>query len=158
MKKSDNVCCPPFDPSPWEDKEHEWVHKKFIKDKVFCLFNVPITFGIVLSRMYAKIKKSGVHIQEWLCLSDHVSRWGMDLYVAVDRDVPGSNNIELSGRYISNVYEGEFKNMKKWMQDFSNSVKAKGLELGKTYQWYTTCPRCAKKHGKNYVVMFGEVE
>jgi hypothetical protein len=24
------------------------------------------------------------------------------------------------------------------------------------YQWYTTCPKCAKKYGKNYVVIIAQ--
>ncbi len=26
------------------------------------------------------------------------------------------------------------------------------------YMWYTTCPKCAKKYGKNHVVILGAVE
>ena len=31
------------------------------------------------------------------------------------------------------------------------------LKMGKGYMWYTTCPKCAKKYGKNYVVILSEV-
>jgi NMD protein affecting ribosome stability and mRNA decay len=31
-------------------------------------------------------------------------------------------------------------------------VQAKGKRLDLTYLFYTTCPRCAKHYGKNYVV------
>jgi hypothetical protein len=24
--------------------------------------------------------------------------------------------------------------------------------------WYTTCPKCAKKYGKNYVVILAEID
>lgn len=30
-------------------------------------------------------------------------------------------------------------------------------EIQKLYFFYTTCPKCAKKHGKNYVVLFAQV-
>jgi hypothetical protein len=29
--------------------------------------------------------------------------------------------------------------------------------MKKEYMWYTTCPKCAKKYGKNYVVVVGQV-
>jgi len=32
-------------------------------------------------------------------------------------------------------------------------VKSKDLTINKWYMWYTTCPKCAKKWGKNYVVL-----
>ncbi|MGE5758418.1 MAG: hydrolase [Sideroxydans sp.] len=30
--------------------------------------------------------------------------------------------------------------------------------MRKLYFYYTTCPKCAKKYGKNYVVILAEVE
>jgi hypothetical protein len=55
------------------------------------------------------------------------------------------------------VYEGSFNNTGKWCQDYSSLAKAKGLEIKKMYMWYTTCPKCAKKYGKNYVVIISEL-
>ena len=34
----------------------------------------------------------------------------------------------------------------------------KKVNVGKMYMWYTTCPGCAKKYGKNYVVIISEVK
>jgi hypothetical protein len=31
------------------------------------------------------------------------------------------------------------------------------FHLNKTYMWYTTCPKCAGKYGKNCVVVLAEV-
>jgi hypothetical protein len=157
MEKSEKVCCPPFDPSPWSDVEHEWENKRFIRDRVCCLFFMPLNFGSVMKRLDKKIKSAQAGSPEWLCLSDHISKWKMDVYLAVDREIPGANNITLSGRYISKVYEGSYKNTGNWMKDFEEFVKVKGLNLGKIYMWYTTCPGCAKKYGKNYTVIFGKV-
>ena len=33
----------------------------------------------------------------------------------------------------------------------------KGWEAQKLFMWCTTCPKCAKKYGKNYVVLVAEV-
>jgi hypothetical protein len=33
-----------------------------------------------------------------------------------------------------------------------------GLEIRKWFMWYTTCPKCAEKYGKNYVVIVAKVE
>ena len=35
--------------------------------------------------------------------------------------------------------------------------KGKHLDLDTTYFFYTTCPRCAKHYGKNYVVGVAKV-
>jgi len=151
-------CCPRFDPTLWDNKVFEWDNKKFIKDKVFTLFFMPINFGKVVSRMMAKIEKAGTKAQDWMGLSDHTSKWNMDLYLAVDREIPEAENVTLSGKFLSKVYEGSFKETGKWCEDFENYVKDKGFGIKKQYMWYTTCPKCAKKYGKNYVVIVGEVK
>lgn len=155
MKKEE--CCPKFDPTLWDDKNFEWDEKKFIKDKVFSLFYMPINFGQVVKRMMAKIEKAGGSAQDWMGLSDHTSKWNMDLYLAVDKEIPEAENITLSGKFFSKVYEGNFKETGKWCKDFEKLAKDKNIKIGKMYMWYTTCPKCAKKYGKNYVVIIGRV-
>jgi len=153
-----DICCPKFDPAPWENKTWEWNNKKFIKDSVFTLFYMPITFGKVMKRLDKKVTAAGATMPDWLCLSDHTSKWNMDLYLAVDKNVADAQNTEISGKFYSKAYEGSFSDTGKWSKDFENSAKEKGLSLKKWYMWYTTCPKCAKKYGKNYVVLVGELQ
>ncbi len=150
-------CCPQFDPKPWDNKTLEWDNKKFIKDKVFTLFYIPINFGSVMKRMNEKVEKAGAKMPDWLCLSDHTSKWNMDIYLAVNKEIPNAENVIISGKFLSKVYEGDFKDTGKWCKDFENYAKDKGLEVKKWYMWYTTCPKCAKKYGKNYVVIIAKV-
>jgi hypothetical protein len=67
--------------------------------------------------------------------------------------VSDAKNTTLSGKFFSKVYEGPFRDTKKWCTDFEKVISEKGFELKKMYMWYTTCPKCAKKYGKNYVVI-----
>ena len=92
-----------------------------------------------------------------LCLSDHTSKWNMDVYFAVDRKIPGAKNATLSGTFYSKVYEGPFKDTGRWCKDYEDLVKAKGLNIKRWFMWYTTCPKCAKKYGKNYVTIITQV-
>jgi len=153
-----NQCCPKFNPALWDEKILEWDDKKFIKDKVFTLFYIPVNFGTVMQRLDEKVRRVGTTIQDGLGLSDHTSKWNMDVYLAVDKDVPEAENTTLSGKFLSKVYEGDFKETKKWSEDFENYAKGRNLKIKKWYMWYTTCPKCAKKYGKNYVVIIGRVE
>ncbi|HOI97716.1 MAG TPA: hypothetical protein PLA19_04400 [Candidatus Pacearchaeota archaeon] len=157
MSDQNEECCPKFDPAPWDGKVLEWENKKFIKGKVFTLFFMPVNFGSVIVKLMAKVKDAGAGTPENLCLSDHTSKWNMDLYLAVDREVPGAENVALSGRFFSKVYEGDFKETGKWCRDFENIAKEKGMKIEKWYMWYTTCPKCAKKYGKNYTVIVGKI-
>jgi len=92
-----------------------------------------------------------------MVLSEHTSKWNMNLYLAVNKEVSGAENIMLSGKFFSKVYEGNFKDTGIWMKDFENYAKEKGMEVKKMYMWYTTCPKCAKKYGKNYVAIVAQV-
>ena len=103
------------------------------------------------------ITKAEAVMPDYIGLSDHTSPWNMDIYVAVDREIPGAENVTLSGKYYSRVYEGPFRDTGKWCKDFDSVAKSKGLAVKKMYLWYTTCPKCAKKYGKNYVVVIAEV-
>lgn len=149
------ICCPEFDPIPWDDQTFEWKDKRFIKDKVCTFFYMPMNFGKVMKRIDRKIKAAGATMSDMVCLSDHTSRWNMDLYMAVDKEIPDAENIILTGKYYSKVYEGPFRDTEKWCKDFENLTKLKNITIKKWYLWYTTCPKCARKYGKNYVVIVG---
>jgi len=150
-------CCPKFVPEPWDGRIFDWKDKKFIKDKVFTLFYMPVNFSAVMKKLDAKIRKGGGTAPGGVCLSDHTSKWNMDVYLAVDKDIPDAENTSISGKFFSKVYEGPFKDTGKWCKDFEALAAAKNLSVKKWYMWYTTCPKCAKKYGKNYVVILGQV-
>lgn len=150
-----DICCPKFDPAPWDEKTFEWRDKKFVKDRVRAVFNMPLNFGAVMVRLDKKIRAAEAKVPDSMGLSDHTSKWGMDVYVAVDKDIPGADNVTLSGDFFTKVYEGPFKDTGKWCRDFEALAKGRGLDIKKWYMWYTTCPKCAKKYGKNYVVIVG---
>lgn len=158
MAENTEICCPEFIPAPWDDKIIEWNNRRFIKGKVRTMFFMPMNFGKVIRKLDEKIRNSGSSVEDWLCLSDHTSKWNMDIYLAVDKEIKGVENVMLTGKFYSRVYEGPFKDTGKWCDDFKKQAEAKGLKIKKWYMWYTTCPKCAKKYGKNYVVIISEIE
>jgi hypothetical protein len=111
-----------------------------------------------MKRLNKKVSEAKADMPDWLCLSDHTSKWNMDLYLAVDREIPGEKNVNLSGKFLSKVYEGPFRDTGKWCRDFEAYAGSQNLKIKKWYMWYTTCPKCAKKYGKNFVVILSEVE
>ena len=151
-------CCPKFDPKPWENKVFTWKDKLFIKDKVFTLFHIPLNFGSVMVRLNKKIENANARMVDGICLSDCLSKSKMNVYLAVDKAIPDANNVRISGKFLSKVYEGNFKDTGKWCKDFEIHAKSKNLDIKKLYTWYTTCPKCAKKYGKNYVVILAQIE
>lgn len=110
---NESICCPEFNPIPWDNQLFEWKDKTFIKGKVCTIFYMPMNFVKVMKRLDRKIKAAGATMADWVCLSDHTSKWNMDLYLAVDKVVPDAVNITMSGKYYSKVYEGPFRDTEK---------------------------------------------
>jgi hypothetical protein len=150
-------CCPRFDPAPWDGKVLEWKEKRFIRDQMRTFFYIPLNFARVIRRMNAKVEKAGASIPDRLCLFDHTSKWNLEVYLAVDRKIPGAENVTLNGTFLSRVYEGPYEDTGKWMEDFSRYATQQGREIKRWYVWYTTCPTCAKKYGENYVAIVADV-
>lgn len=153
----EEVCCQKFDPSPWQEKEIIWKDKIFVKDHVSSFFHIPLNMGKVIVKNLALIDKADAKSPYQLMLTDEKSLWGADLYIDVAKDVPGAEMAKLSGTFLTKVYDGPYQDAGKWAQDMSKYVKTKDKVLKKLYFSYTTCPKCAKKHGHNYVVLFAQI-
>lgn len=164
MKKNQNrqkeepECCPKFEPALWDEKILDWDKKKFVKGSICTFMYMPLNFGAVMRKLDAKIRASGASMQQdGMGLSDHTSGWNMDIYLAVNRRVEGLNNVTLSGQFLCKVYEGDFRETGKWTKDYETYANSKNKKIEKMYMWYTTCPKCAKKYGKNYVAILGKI-
>jgi len=154
---NNRICCPEFDPSSWEDQTFEWHEKRFISTKVKTFMYIPIGFGRAMTKMVKVIENDKARFVDSMCISSNSSKWSMNLYLAVDKYIPNANNICLSGSFYMKVYEGNYNNTGKWMEDFKKVLQEKRIVSRQTYMWYTTCPKCAKKYGKNYVVMIAKI-
>lgn len=150
-------CCARLDDAQWDGRQFEWKDKLFLKDHIRSFLHMPLNFGSVISRDLELVEQAGAYPEVPLTLTDEVSPWGADLYVALDREVPNAKLERLSGTFLSRVYDGPFRDVGKWATDFERYVESKGRRLEKTYFYYATCPKCAKAFGRNAVVLFGQV-
>jgi hypothetical protein len=150
-------CCPRFDPEPWNGKEITWENKTFVKDRVRSIFHIPVNFPAVMKRNVARIEAAGAKPQAMIVLSDENSLWGADVYIAVTKEVPSAEMASISGTFLSKVFEGPYRNMRQWMEEMARHTDSKGKKAKKQYAYYTTCPKCAKKYGKNYVVLLAQI-
>ena len=154
---SETGCCPRFDPEPWDEREHLFEDRLFIKDRVTSIFHIPINFGKVIVRNLDKIVKADALTPEPFMLSDENSLWGSDLYIEVTKEIADSQMERISGSFVSRVFEGPYKNIKKWIKEMQQYTESIGKQQKKLYFYYTTCPKCAKHYGKNYVVLVAQV-
>jgi len=154
---SETGCCPRFDPQPWDEKEVTLENRLFVRDRVRSVFHIPLNFGKVMTRNMEKITKAGALAPEPLVLSDENSMWGCEVYIAVAGDVPDTEMVRISGTFLTKVFEGPYKNMRRWLAQMKDYLGRKKQTAEKMYFFYTTCPKCAKYYGKNYVVILAQV-
>lgn len=150
-------CCDPFDPAPWDNKEITWKDKIFVKDHVASFLHIPLNFGQKVVKNMKLIEKAQAKSPYQLMLTDEKSLWGSDIYIDVSKEVPGAEMDKISGTFLTKVFEGPYQNAGKWAKEMQDYVKSKGKEAKKLYFSYTTCPKCAKAYGKNYVVLFAKI-
>jgi hypothetical protein len=156
-EQSETGCCPRFNPEPWNEKEITFQDKLFVKDHVKSFLHIPLNFGKVMVRNMEKIQAAEALVPMPIMLSDENSLWGADIYIAVAKDVPDAKMARISGTFLTKVFEGPYKDIKKWIQQMKTYVKSKNKTFEKLYFFYTTCPKCAEYYGKNYVVILAKI-
>lgn len=155
-------CCPKFDTALWDNKQFEWKDKLFIKEDLPQIFHMPFPrmIGKMIGRMWGKAQaaKADPEIKDFLWLAYDPSPWKSENYIAVTKEVPDAENVKLSGSFMTKVFDGPYNAVPKWIKEMDAYVTSQGKKVQKYYFYYTTCPKCAKKYGHNYVVTFAQVE
>ena len=156
-EQSETGCCPRFDPAPWNGKEVTFDNRLFVKDRVRSILHIPLNFGTVMVRNMEPIEAAGAQEGEPLLLCDENSLWGSDVSLAVTKEVPGAEMVRISGTFLTRAFEGPYKDIRKWVPQMTDYVAAQNKTMQKLYFFYTTCPKCAKHYGKNYVVLLAQI-
>jgi len=163
MTEHDNrtQCCPRFEAEPWQEKEIIWKDKLFIKDTMPQFMHMPLpgSFGKAVAAMWKKIEAAGAKPdnKDFIMLATESSPWKGEVYINATKEVPNADNIKLSGTFLTKVFDGPYNAVPKWIKEMSDYVSLKGRSVKKYYFYYTTCPKCAKIYGHNYVVALAEV-
>jgi len=158
---SDNPsnCCPRFNPEGWDEQELHFKDKLFVKAKTRSIFHIPLNMGSVFPKTFEAIENADAqNMAQFIVLSHDPSAWHSDHYFSVTKEVPDQEMVYMTGDFLTKVFEGPYKNAPIWEMEMKSFVNSKGKQLKKTYFFYTTCPKCAKFYGKNYMVAVAEIE
>lgn len=150
-------CCDPFNPEPWQEKEIVWENKLFVHDTVSSFMHVPLNFSKKVVKNVKLIEEANAKSPVQLMLTDELSLWKSHIYINVSGEVKGAGMVNITGTFLTKVFEGSYNKSGSWVKEMKNFVKSRGKELKKLYFSYTTCPACAKTYGKNYVVLFAQI-
>ncbi len=157
-QKASDICCPEFNPVLYEGKTHVWENKLFVMDSIPAFFHMPLPNKIdkMMGRMIDQIRTANAEppVDDFLVLTKDCSLWRSDFYFTVTKEIPEAKNARISGTFISKVYDGPYREIPKYLKQARQAVEVLGHKAGDFYIYYTTCPKCAKKYGHNYMVVF----
>ena len=146
-------CCPPFDPSKWNDETHVWREKLFMTDNVVQLFHIPLNIGRVIRRMWDKAVAAKVTLpaEDTLLMAYDPSPWKSELFLSVSRDVPGARHVRLSGTFVSRVFEGPYHAVPKWLREMDARLEARGSDRSGTTSTTPIVPSAPSITGRTTV-------
>ncbi len=159
----DQTCCPRFDPKPWDEKTHEWSEKPFLTATMPVLFHMPFPWLInkTLTRLWETAQKYGIasEMKDFLLLAHDPSPWKSRYYLAVAGTHPDLEKdiVRLSGTFVSKVFDGPYNAVPKCMRETEEWLRKAGKTPKEHYFYFTTCPKCARIYGHNYMVDFARI-
>ena len=162
MEQVIKECCPTFNPEKWDEKTFNWDHKKFIKASVPTLFHIPLPpmIGKKVTQMMKLAEDSNKlsdDKEEILLLFKDPSAFTSELYLSVTDTVTDAENISLSGTFMSKVFDGAFSAVPKFIKQMDSYLVHQPKKAIDYYVHYAYCPKCAKKAGHNYMVLFAQL-
>lgn len=158
QSNNETGCCPRFNPDGWDNRELHFEDKHFLRAETRSAMHIPLNMGRVFDRVNTHIEDTGGWEDDnMIILSRDLSAFKSEHYFSIDRDVPDEEMTTLSGDFVTKVFEGPYREAARWHADLEDTVRARGKDPGRIFFFYTTCPRCAKHYGKNYVVGVAEV-
>ncbi len=146
-------CCAKFSPEGWDGVNLHFDDKRFVRAHTMSAMHIPLNMGRVFTRVQRHIDAHGAmdpdHV---LVLSRDLSPWSGEHLFAITTDVPEEEVVSLSGDFLTKVFEGPYRKARDWCDEMKDLARAQGKEPGEVRFFYTTCPKCAKAYGKNWVV------
>ena len=152
---SDNTtgCCPRFNPEGWDGQELHFKDKPFIRATTKNAMHIPLNMGAVFARVQNHLQDAGAYDPDgFIVLSRDLSPWQAEHLFSVSRPVPGEEATTLTGDFVTKVFEGPYRDAKHWYREMAALAHERGAATEEIYFFYTTCPKCAKAYGRNYVV------
>ncbi len=162
MKTQDQPCCPEFDVAKWDKKTFVWENKLFIMETIPALFHIPFPpmIGKKTMKMHSMAVKAGVTIPDLsdaLILFRDPTPFKSEIYYAVTKAVDGANNTAISGTFMTRVFDGPYNAIPRFIKEMEVYLKESEKTAKDYYVHYAYCPKCAKKFGHNYMILFALV-
>ncbi|MDD2646530.1 MAG: hypothetical protein PHV78_01400 [Patescibacteria group bacterium] len=155
-------CCPEFNVEKWDKKTISWNNKKFIKDTMPEFFHIPFppTIAKKITRMWQAVEQAGASAankEDTLILFRDPTPFKGEIYISVEKDVSAENNVVISGNFVSRIFDGGYNDIPKFLKVMNEYLAEMEKKAKDYYIHYAYCPKCAKKFGHNYMIIFAKV-
>ena len=157
-----NDCCPEFNVAKWDNKDLKWDHKHFIKASVPAIMHIPFTS--ILQKKILKLmaqangaSKMEAKIEDALLLFTDPHPFRSDIYLSVTDEVSGANNVEMTGNFLTKVFEGNYNEVPKFFKRMNKNLRDLGKRAKHYFVHYAYYPKCAKTVGTNYTIVFAKM-
>lgn len=152
--KNETNCCPVPNIEDWDEKEIIFRNKPFIRMYTKNFLHVPLNMSKVMKVLFDTVESANASLptDQSMILSRDVSPWKSEQLYAVKQPIDGADNVLLSGKFLTKVFEGPYSDAKSWYQQMIELAHKTDANVLGVYFFYTTCPKCAKHYGKNYSI------
>lgn len=160
-------CCPFFHPEKWNDKTFHWKNKPFIKESVRAFFHIPFPPSIqkkILKMMSLAEKENKLDPdkEESLVLFSDPTPFRSEIHLSTTGEISGAGNAPMSGTFRAKVFQGSYDQVPKFIKSMREYITrefpGKSIPNENYFAHYAYCPKCEKKFGRNYTVLFAKVE
>jgi hypothetical protein len=79
------------------------------------------------------------------------------MLLSVSGPVKDAHNVTISGKMVSKVFDGPYNDIPKYIKTMVAFLEGHDYTAKKYYVHYAYCPKCAKKFGHNYMILFAAV-
>jgi len=153
-------CCPKFNPEKWDGQVFNWYDKPFIKESMITFFHLP--FPWILKNKMTKLCQladscNSANPEEVLLLFHDPSAFKSEIYLSVNKEIAEAKNIKMTGNFVAKVFSGPYRDVPKFIKSMDEYLSQEGKKALDYYIHYAYCPKCAKKYGNNYMIIFARV-
>ncbi len=162
MSNENKECCPKFNPEKWDQKNYSWDNKPFIKETMPTFFHIP--FPPLMNKKIIKLceaaensKMGEINNEDTLLLFRDPSEFKSEIYLSVVGPISSANNVNISGNFMAKVFSGPYNAVPKFLKEMNAYLATQNKVAQDYYIHYAYCPKCAKKYGNNYMIIFARV-
>lgn len=162
MKNQNQECCPKFEATKWDKKTFSWDNKPFIKESIPTFFHIPFPsmIGRRMKKMCDLADKAQANVTDLtdaLVLFHDPSSFKSEIFYSVTQKVEGANNTGISGDFIAGVFDGPYNSVPKHIKEMDKRLANENQKAKDYYIHYAYCPKCARKFGHNYMILFAQM-